>query len=84
MFSGILRPDTVFTGYKHMLDPKWTLLLGLPIIAALLVLAARRTRALVTRIREVREEMARNPQNPYMALATLMEEKTTKKRAGRP
>jgi len=72
-----------------MLDPKWTLLLGLPIIAALLVLAARRTRALVLRIREVREEMARNPQNPYMALATLMDEKTQetqkkpKERAGR-
>ena len=72
-----------------MLDPKWTLLLGLPIIATLLVLAARRTRALVLRIREVREEMARNPQNPYMALATLMDEKTQKtqkkpkERAGR-
>lgn len=71
-----------------MLDPKWTLLLGLPIIAALLVLAGRRTRALVLRIREVREEMARSPQDPYQALATLMEEKTAnkkaKKRAGRP
>ncbi len=70
-----------------MLDPKWTLLLGLPIIAALLVLAGRRTRALVIRIREVREEMARNPQDPYMALATLMDEKKinkkAKKRAGR-
>ena len=72
-----------------MLDPKWTLLIGLPIIVALLVLAARRTRALVLRIREVREEMARNPQNPYMALATLMDEKTQKtqkkpkERAGR-
>jgi hypothetical protein len=66
-----------------MLDPKWTLLLGLPIIAALLALAWRRTRALVTRIREVREEMARNPQDPYLALAMLMEEKKTKKRAGR-
>lgn len=67
-----------------MLDPKWTLLLGLPIIAALLALAWRRTRALVIRIREVREEMARNPQDPYLALATLMEEKKAKKRAGRP
>ena len=71
-----------------MLDPKWTLLLGLPIIAALLVLAGRRTRALVLRIREVREEMARSPQDPYRALAALMDEKQTskkpKKRAGRP
>ena len=53
-----------------MLDPKWTLLLGLPVIAALLALAWRRTRALVLRIHEVREEMARNPQDPYLALAT--------------
>lgn len=67
-----------------MLDPKWTLLLGVPIIAALLVFAWRRTRALVTRIREVREDMARNPQDPYLALAMLMEEKKTKKRPGRP
>lgn len=66
-----------------MLDPKWTLLLGLPIIAALLALAWRRTRALVTRIREVREEMARSPQDPYLALATLMEEKKAQKRARR-
>ncbi len=71
-----------------MLDPKWTLLLGLPIIAALVLLAGRRTRALVIRIREVREEMARNPQDPYRALATLMDEKTankkSKKHVGRP
>ena len=70
-----------------MLDPKWTLLIGLPIIAALLVLAGRRTRALVLRIRQVREEMARSPQDPYQALAMLMDEKKTDKkvkRAGRP
>lgn len=66
-----------------MLDPKWTLLFGLPIIAALLALAWRRARALAARIREVREDMARNPQDPYQALAMLMEEKKTKKRAGR-
>ena len=58
-----------------MLDPKWTLLLGLPVIAVLLALAWRRTRALVLRIREVREEMARSPQDPYLALAMLMDEK---------
>ena len=62
-----------------MLDAKWMLLLGLPIIAILLALAWRRTRALVLRIREVREEMARNPQDPYLALATLMDEKKAKK-----
>ena len=66
-----------------MLDPKWTLLLGLPVIAALLALAWRRTRALVLRIHEVREEMARNPQDPYLALAMLMDEKQAKKRTGR-
>ena len=65
-----------------MLDTQWILLLGLPIIAALLVLAWKRTRALVTRIRDVREEMARNPQDPYAALAQLMEEKDVKKRSG--
>ena len=63
-----------------MLDPKWTLLLGLPVIAALLALAWRRTRSLVLQIREVREEMARNPQDPYSALATLMDEKKPKER----
>ncbi len=67
-----------------MLDPEWTLLLGLPVIAILLALAWRRTRALVVRIREVREEMARNPQDPYLALAALMDEKKAKKRMGRP
>ncbi len=66
-----------------MLDPKWTLLLGLPVIAILLVLAWRRTRALIIRIRDVRQEMARNPQDPYLALAALMDEKKAKKRAGR-
>ena len=66
-----------------MLDAKWMLLLGLPIIALLLALAWRRTRALVLRIREVREEMARNPQDPYLALAMLMDEKKAKKHIGR-
>ncbi len=65
-----------------MLDTQWTLLLGLPIIAVLLVLTWKRVRALVTRIRDVREEMARNPQDPYLALAQLMEEKEAKKRTG--
>lgn len=67
-----------------MLDPRWTLLLGLPVIAALLVITWRRTQALIIRIRDVREEMARNPQDPYLALAALMDEKKAKKRMGRP
>jgi hypothetical protein len=65
-----------------MLDTQWTLLLGLPIIAALLFLTWKRTRALVTRIRDVREEMARHPQDPYQALAQLMEEKMKKRTEG--
>ena len=67
---------------QSILDTPWTLLLGLPIIAALLVLTWKRTQALATRIRDVREEMARHPQDPYQALAQLMEEKNAKKRTG--
>ncbi len=62
-----------------MIDEKWTLLFGLPVIAILLVMAIRRARAVSYRIREVREEMARNPQDPYMALAQLMNEKPERK-----
>jgi hypothetical protein len=58
-----------------MLDPTWTLIIGLPIIALLLVMVFRRARAVSIRISEVREEMARNPQDPYRALAELMAEK---------
>lgn len=60
---------------KQMLDPTWTLIIGLPIIALLLVMVFRRARAVSIRIREVRAEMARNPQDPYRALAELMAEK---------
>lgn len=66
-----------------MLDEKWTLLFGLPIIGVLAALAWRRTQALIVRIREEREEMARNPQDPYQALAMLMEEKKQKRRRRR-
>jgi hypothetical protein len=51
------------------------LLFGVPVIVGLTLLAARRVRALTRRIAEVREEMARNPQAPYAALAELMQEK---------
>ena len=67
---------------KHVLDEKWTLLFGLPVIAVLLALAVRRARAVSQRIREVREEMARNPQDPYLALAQLMAE-TNERRANK-
>jgi hypothetical protein len=63
-----------------MVDARWTLLVGVPIIVVLLGLAWRRTRALVARIREVREEMARSPQDPYQALSVLMEEKQGRER----
>ena len=66
-------------------DARWTLLVGLPIIAMLLAMAVRRSRAVARRIREVKEDMARNPQNPYQALSELMAEQegTTKKKPGR-
>ncbi len=62
-----------------MLDPnnfdaRWTLLLGVPTVAWLSVVAWRRTQAVVKRIRDVRVEMARHPQEPYQALAALMAE----------
>ncbi len=66
-----------------MLDEKWTLLFGLPMIAILSVMAWRRAQAVTTRIREEREEMARNPQDPYLALAMLIEEKKPKPTRGR-
>ena len=75
-----------------MLDPngydaRWTLLLGVPVIAWLSVIAWRRTQAVVRRIQDVRVEMARHPQDPYQALAALMAEEEVKhtdaKRAGR-
>ena len=60
-------------------DARWTLLIGLPIIGWLGVSAWRRSRAVAKRIREVREEMARHPQDPYSALAEIMAEDDTKK-----
>ncbi len=67
-----------------MLDPntfdaRWTLALGLPIIAWLGVAAWRRTQAVVTRIRDVKAEMARHPQDPYQSLAELMSEPEKRK-----
>ena len=64
-----------------MLDPTWTLILGLPIIALLLVMVWRRAQAVTARIREVREEMARNPQDPYAALAELMTQEKSEQRS---
>jgi len=58
----------------NTIDARWTLLIGLPIIALLVAIAVRRSRAVARRIREVKEDMARNPQNPYQALSELMAE----------
>ena len=71
-----------------MLDPnnfdaRWTLLIGVPIIGWLTALAWRRTQAVVRRIRDVRVEMARHPQDPYQALAALMAQEDAEKDAGR-
>ena len=51
------------------------LLFGVPAIVGLMLLAARRVRALTERIADVQEEMARNPQAPYAALAELMQDR---------
>lgn len=59
----------------NTIDARWTLLIGLPIIVLLLAMAVRRSRAVARRIREVKEDMARNPQNPYQALSELMAER---------
>ena len=66
-------------------DARWTLLIGLPIIGWLGTSAWKRSRAVAKRIRDVREEMARHPQDPYQALAGLMtdDENKVKKDAGR-
>lgn len=66
-------------------DARWTLLVGLPIIAWLGTSAWQRSRAVAKRIRDVREEMARHPQDPYQALAGLMaeDEKETRKQETR-
>ncbi len=67
-----------------MIDEKWTLLFGIPIIVFLLVLAARRLRALSTRIAKVQEEQARNPLPPFAQLADLMaEQEAPKARRGK-
>ncbi len=67
-----------------MLDSTWTLIIGLPLIAILIVLVWRRISAVSVRIQEVKEEMARNPQDPYRALADLMaSEEATKPRRDR-
>ena len=62
-------------------DARWTLGLGVPVIAWLAVVAWRRTQVVVRRIQDVRAEMARHPQDPYQALAALMAEEAGKEAA---
>ncbi len=64
----------------NTIDARWTLLVGLPVIALLLAMAVRRSRAVARRIREVKEDMARHPQNPYQALSELMAEQEAAKK----
>lgn len=70
-----------------MLDPnnfdaRLTLLIGVPVIVWLSVAAWRRTQAVARRIRDVRVEMARHPQDPYMALAALMAQEEAQQESG--
>ncbi len=60
--------------YKHMAEETWLMIIGVPVIAVLAALAWRRARAVTRRIAEVQAELARNPQNPYLMLAELMQE----------
>ena len=65
-----------------MLYTQLLLAMGIPAIIALAVLAIVRARRLAVHIREVKEDMARNPQNPYAALAELMAEREGRKQDG--
>lgn len=47
------------------------LALGIPVIIWLTVRAAQRVRAIKERIAQVQDDMARQPQNPYIALGEL-------------
>jgi hypothetical protein len=63
-----------------MLEETWLLIIGIPVIVVLTVMAVRRARALAARIAEVREEMAKNPPDPYQALSELYAEQEGKPR----
>ena len=54
-----------------MTETFWMLIVGIPIIVWLLVRAVQRVQSLRERVADVQDEMARNPQSPYQALAEL-------------
>lgn len=58
----------------------WVLVLGIPIIIALLIQTARRSAQIRARIRQVREEQARNPLPPFAQLAELIDEQNARER----
>ena len=57
-----------------MVEELLMVVLGVPVIVWLTVRAWRQARAVRTRIAEVREELARNPQEVFLAQAELMRE----------
>jgi len=63
-----------------MFADNWVPILGIPIIVALLIQIARRLGQIKSRVAQVREEQARNPQSPYAQLAELMATKDARER----
>ncbi len=57
--------------WKLVSDLTWSI--GIPIIVWLLVKIVRRSRAISRSIAELREEEAKNAQNPYAAMARMYE-----------
>lgn len=58
----------------------WVLILGIPIIVALLIQTGRRLAQIRERIVQVREEQARNPLPPIAQFAELMVEEEARGR----
>jgi hypothetical protein len=63
-----------------MFADTWVLILGIPIIIALLVQTARRSAQIRDRIAQVREEQARNPLPPFAQLAELIDNQNARER----
>ncbi len=63
-----------------MLADNWVLILGVPIIIALLIQTARRSAQIRDRTAQVREEQARNPLPPFAQLAELIEQQNPRER----
>ncbi len=57
--------------WKLISDLTW--IIGIPIIVWLVVKIVRRSRAISRSIAELREEEAKNAQNPYAAMARMYE-----------